>query len=80
MKRIYFLIMTAFLSVLAMAQEGSGGADLNVNITKSGDNAAAGFPWLWVVGGIVFIILLIALLGGRGGTDRVVEKKTVIRD
>jgi hypothetical protein len=79
MRRIYFLMMTAFLSVMAMAQEG-GGADLDVNITKSSDSAAAGFPWLWVVGGIVFIILLIALLGGRGGTDRVVEKKTIIRE
>ena len=78
MKRIYFLLMTALFSTLAMAQEG-GGADINVDITKS-DGNAGGFPWLWVVGAIVFIILLVALLGGRRGTDRVVEKKTVIRD
>ena len=79
MKRIYFLIMTAFLSVMTMAQEG-GGADLDVNITKTTDNASAGFPWLWVVGGIVLLVLLIALLGGRGGTDRIVEKKTIVRE
>ncbi|HEV7333416.1 MAG TPA: hypothetical protein VGN63_20445 [Flavisolibacter sp.] len=79
MKRIYFLIMTAFLSVMAMAQEG-GGADLDVNITKTTDSAGAGFPWLWVVGGIVLLVLLIALLGGRGGTDRVIEKKTIVRE
>lgn len=79
MKRIYFLIMTAFFSVMAMAQEG-GGADLDVNITKTTDGAGAGFPWLWVVGGIVLLVLLIALLGGRGGTDRVVEKKTIVRE
>jgi hypothetical protein len=80
MKRIYFLLLSAFMSVMAMAQNGGGGgADLNVNITKT-DNSAGGFPWLWVIGGIVVLVLLIALLGNRGGTDRVVERRTVIRD
>ncbi|HEU4904181.1 MAG TPA: hypothetical protein VFT06_15350 [Flavisolibacter sp.] len=78
MKRIYFLLLSAFMSVMAFAQ--NGGADVNVDITKSGSNSASGFPWLWVIGGIVFIVLLVALLGNRGGTDRVVEKKTIIRD
>lgn len=77
MKRIYFLIMSAFFSVMTMAQEG-GGADLDVNITKTTDTAS--FPWLWVVGGIVLLVLLIALLGGRGGRDRVIERKTVVRE
>lgn len=79
MKRISFLLFSAFMSLMAMAQDGGGGADVNVDITKSGDGGGS-FPWLWVVGAIVFIILLVALLGGRGGTDRVVEKKTIIRD
>ncbi len=77
MKRIYFLLVLAFSSLMAMAQNG-GGADINVDINKAGDSAG-GFPWLWVIGGIVFIVLLVALLGGRG-TDRVVEKKTIIRE
>ena len=71
--------MFAFVSVMAMAQNGGGGADINVDVTKSGD-AGSSIPWLWIIGGIVFIVLLIALLGGRGGTDRVVEKKTIIRE
>lgn len=65
------------MSVMAIAQNGDG-PDLNVDVTKT-DNSA-GFPWLWVIGAIVVIVLLIALLGGRGGTDRVVEKKTIVRD
>lgn len=77
MKRIYFLLVLAFSSFMTMAQNG-GGADINVDINKSGDSAG-GFPWLWVIGAIVFIVLLVALLSGRG-TDRVIEKKTVIRD
>jgi hypothetical protein len=76
MKRIYFLLMSAFLSVMAMAQD----AKVDVDITKSGSTGGGGFPWLWIVGAIVFIILLVALLGNRGGTDRIIEKKTVVRD
>lgn len=77
MKRIYFLIMTAFISAMSWAQ--NSGADVNVDITSSGSNGG-GIPWLWIIGGIVFVILLIALLGGRGGTDRVIEKKTIIKE
>lgn len=78
MKRIYFLFVCALISAIAMAQSGSG-ADVNVDITSSG-TGESGFPWLWVIGAIVFIILLVALLSGRGGTDRVIEKRTVIKD
>lgn len=78
MKRISFLFASALMSVMAMAQN-SGGADVNVDISKT-DSSGGGFPWLWVIGGIVFIILLVSLLGGRGGTDRVVEKKTIIKE
>jgi hypothetical protein len=61
MKRIYLLLLLAFSSIMAMAQNG-GGADINVDINKTGGNAG-GFPWLWVIGAIVFIVLLVALLG-----------------
>jgi hypothetical protein len=77
MKRVSFLLLSAFLSVMAMAQ--NGGADVNVDVTKS-SGGGGGFPWLWVVGAIVVIILLVALLGGRGGTDRIIEKKTVVKE
>lgn len=77
MKRFYFLIMFVFASMMAIAQSGSG-ADVNIDITKSGGGSS--FPWLWIVGAIVFIVLLVALLGNRGGRDRVVEKKTVIKE
>lgn len=78
MKRFYLALVAAMFSVMAFAQEGA--ADINVDVEKSG--GAASFPWLWIVGGIVFIILLIALLGGgsRSGTDRVVERKTIIKE
>ncbi|WP_121353686.1 hypothetical protein [Flavisolibacter nicotianae] len=77
MKRLSFLVLSALMSVMAMAQ--NGGADVNVDITKSGGGGSS-FPWLWVIGGLVFVVLLVALLSGGGSTNRVVEKKTIIRD
>jgi len=79
MKRIYFLILLAFTSAMALAQEGGGTTNVDVNLKTDG-GGAAGFPWLWVVGGIVFILLLVALLSGGRGSDRVVHKKTIVRE
>ena len=76
MKRIYFLVLSAFVSAMALAQEGG---TTNVDVNLKGDGAA-GFPWLWVIGGLVFVILLVALLSGGRGTDRVIHKKTIVKE
>ena len=33
-------------------------------------------PWVWVVGGIILLVLIIALTRGGGKTDRVTVTKT----
>ena len=77
MKRIVFSLMAVLFSVVAFAQ--SGGADINVDVTKS--DGGAGFPWMWVIGGLVVLILLVVLLtGSRGGTDVVEKRTTVIKE
>lgn len=77
MKRIYFLILFAFAGAMAIAQEGG---TTNVDVNLKTDGGAAGFPWLWVVGGIVFVLLLVALLSGGRGSDRIIEKKTIVKE
>jgi hypothetical protein len=38
-------------------------------------------PWVWIVGGAVFLLLIIALLrGGGSSSDKVTVTKTVTRD
>jgi hypothetical protein len=74
MKRIYFLVLAAFFNAMAFAQNG-GTTNVDVNLKGSG-----GFPWLWVIGGLVFVILLVALLSGGRGTDRVIRKETIIKE
>jgi cell division protein FtsW (lipid II flippase) len=64
MARIALLIAGFFMSLVSMAQEKS--ADIKIDIdTDKGDNWYAQ-PWVWVVGGAVFVLLLVALLRGSG--------------
>jgi hypothetical protein len=77
MKTVSFLVLAALYNVAAMAQSAGGSTSVDVNL--KGDSGGGGY-WMWIIGAIVLIVLLVVLMGGRGGTDRVVEKRTVIRD
>ena len=59
MKRVCLSVMAAITSMLALAQEKS--AEVDINLNKDG-GGGWGAPWMWVVGGAVFILLLVALM------------------
>lgn len=65
MKRVCLSVMAAITSMLAFAQEKS--AEVDINLNKDG-GGGWGAPWMWVVGGAVFILLLVALM--RRNTSR----------
>ena len=52
-----------FISVVSFAQDKS--ADIKVDVTTNKGNNWYAQPWVWIVGGAVFVLLLVALL--RGG-------------
>jgi cell division protein FtsW (lipid II flippase) len=54
------------LSIFAFAQDKK--VDINVN-TKSGNDNFFMQPWVWIVGGAIFILLLVALLRGNRSRD-----------
>ena len=95
---ITLLVFTLFqLVVMAQDNGGSGNSDgsssgsssststttksTEINVTSDEWYAS---PWVWAIGAAVFILLLVALLGGgrsrRGSTDSVRVTKTVERD
>lgn len=76
MKRICFFVLSAFLSMMAKAQN-SVGMDMNVDITKP--NGDGGFLWLWIVGAMAFIMLLLALISDRS-INKALEKKAMVRE
>ena len=58
--KLTLVLTSLLLSVVTLAQE-TKKIDINVN-TKGEDSGIFTQPWVWVVGGAVFILLLIALL------------------
>ena len=62
MKKLYLSALAALISIIGFAQDAK--LDVNVN-TDKGSNWYAS-PWVWVVGGAVFILLLVALTRGGG--------------
>jgi hypothetical protein len=64
MKKMYFSLAAAFLSVVtAVAQETK---KVDVDINAGGNSNWYASPWVWVVGAAVFILLLVALTRGSG--------------
>ncbi len=57
------LLVLSVLQTAVWAQEG-GGADIDVKVTKESSNWYAQ-PWVWIVGGAVFLLLLVALMRGN---------------
>ena len=85
---VAFLIFQC-MQVVVMAQESTSSTtttstkSVDVNVETENWYAA---PWVWIVGGALFILLLVALLGGgsrrrsSAASDRVTVTKTVERD
>ena len=57
-------ILSCFFALMAFAQD--KGVDIDINVKRENDWYQQ--PWVWVVGGAVFILLLVALL--RGGQKK----------
>ena len=58
--KLSMLFTSLLLSIVALAQDEKK-LDIDIN-TRSDDSNFLMQPWVWVVGGAVFILLLVALL------------------
>ncbi|MCY7422496.1 MAG: hypothetical protein LH478_12230 [Chitinophagaceae bacterium] len=67
LNRIIFVMMSLFVSVITFAQDAKK-VDVKISTGGDGGNGFFASPWVWVVGGAVFILLLVALL--RGGSRK----------
>lgn len=61
-RSLVLLLLAIMLQVTAWAQD--KGVDINITKESSSTTWYAS-PWVWIVGGAVFILLLVALLRGR---------------
>jgi hypothetical protein len=67
-KNIMAICMLCLVQTIAFSQDNGGGGKIDVNITKT-DNTWYTQPWVWIVGGAVFLLLLVALMRGGGNKD-----------
>ncbi len=65
LNKMMLIVFSLFLSVISFAQETK---KIDVDISTDSGGGFFASPWVWVVGGAVFILLLVALL--RGGSRR----------
>jgi len=92
MKALLTFLTIAFLQTIIVAQDngssasGSSTTSKSVSVTSQSSNWLSS-PWLWVAGAVVFILLLVALLRGRGDsatsatrTERVTVTKSTSGD
>jgi hypothetical protein len=65
-KTLLAFCMLCFVQTVAFAQDKK--VDVDINTNSGGDNWYAQ-PWVWIVGGAVFLLLLVALMRGNSNKD-----------
>ena len=58
--RAVMVFLFSCVSVVALAQDKK--VDININTKSDNGGSWASQPWVWIVGGAVFLLLLVALL------------------
>ncbi|MEO5948343.1 MAG: hypothetical protein ABIP79_16110 [Chitinophagaceae bacterium] len=64
-KKITFLFLGILSTVYLFAQDDKK-VDVDISLDKDGGSDWYQQPWVWIVGGAVFILLLVAMLRGSG--------------
>lgn len=85
--RVCFLLFACGLSAVLWAQEsgenssGSSSSSTTTSVhTSSGSTVWYTQPWVWIIGGAVFILLLVALLNSGKSRDTVTSERTTVRE
>ena len=65
---LFTVLFLCFMQTAVWAQDGGGTSKVDINVNKSSDNWYAQ-PWVWIVGGAVFLLLLVALMRGNSNKD-----------
>jgi hypothetical protein len=77
--KFFMLFLMSCLQVAAWAQDSTSRTNTTV-VTKETTTTTDWYtePWVWIVGGAVLLIILVALL--RGNSNKEVSRTTVIKD
>lgn len=83
----YIFTLANLISMLSQAQDSSANSVSSTQTATTTTHTQNGImiqPWMWIVGGIVLLIIIIALLSGKNKStvrsDKVTYTKTVESD
>ena len=83
-KIIRQLMMVLLFSLMQLALWAQDSTSSSVSVHKETTTTTTtnwyAQPWVWIVGGAVFILILIALLRGNSSSNTEVSRTTVIKD
>ena len=66
-KSVLAFFMLCLVQTMAFAQDKK--VDVNIGTSDSGGGNWYAQPWVWIVGGAVFLLLLVALMRGNSNKD-----------
>jgi len=79
--KVFFGLVLSLTQFGVWAQDSTGGS---VTKTTSSTTTTTSEwytqPWVWVVGGAVLLVILVALLRGNSNSTKEVSRTTVIKD
>ena len=81
-KAIVTLIMLTFIQALAWAQDTTGGSSSSNSTTSKTVTTQETWysqPWVWIVGGAVLLLLIVALMRGNSNSGPRSDKVTVTK-
>src|SRR5687768_1836773 len=82
-KALLTFLTLAFMQAIAFAQDSSGGGSSSSSSTTSTTVSTTETwytePWVWIVGGAVLLLLIVALMRGNRGSDTRSDKVTVTK-
>ena len=67
LKSLFAFLILCFVQTLAFAQDKKVDVNIGTNSSSGGNWYAQ--PWVWIVGGAVFLLLLVALMRGNSNKD-----------
>ena len=84
-QKIVTLFMLSLIQAMVFAQDSAASSGSQTTTTTTSENTWYTQPWVWVVGGLVFLLLIVALVrsnssSGDSRTDKVTYTKTTETD
>jgi hypothetical protein len=79
MKKYVLFLLLSCMQMMMFAQDTTS-SKTSITTTETTTTTWYTQPWVWIVGGAVFLIILVALLRGSCSSTKEISRTTVVKD